>query len=514
MVKRRIHILLLLSFFFLFPGCFGKNNSPSQDNISADDFSQGESEEETTPLNPSEEENFEEGNVGEETTSNDAEQDSASEGEDNSSVVTAETESVCIQKSYFVYESNRDFSPENDQVNSGSNTNIWLGTFDGQHYPLTQFVNATITEPAAFFDEGTLVVYFVSDGNVNGEDQQTLSQTKNIWKLTIANFETNLAAAFASLPAPEPMTQMTAMWAHSQLPKISPDGTQVLYQSRRPLDGSNGPATSTWNLWLLNVADGQHQLLPTTERAIQAFWSYDGEKIYYNSTRHPAPANSGSYGWNIFWLSMLDLPLMLSDTGYLNWTVQYRHPRPNPADTIVAYHSDRGFGEDESQSPNSGGVYNIWLTTLNSSGYPLGSSAFTTSVVADSRQVHWDPTGATFIFHSKLDPFDQTLENTATDGSHYFNLWRGVLADGTFTPLTQFHNFESTNPVFLNDNQQILFNSSRALDGTDTLNNNGNQNIMIMNSDGTEQNFLTDLINADSHIFIWNTVFDTEICTE
>lgn len=88
------------------------------------------------------------------------------------------------------------------------------------------------------------------------------------------------------------------------------------------------------------------------------------------------------------------------------------------------------------------------------------------------------------------------------------NIWV-INLDGTgaqmLAPITAIGG-DSFGPTWSPDNSNILFSSSRALDGSDGANNNGTANIWVMNADGSNPQPLTQITaaSADSNQAQWS----------
>jgi Tol biopolymer transport system component len=156
------------------------------------------------------------------------------------------------------------------------------------------------------------------------------------------------------------------------------------------------------------------------------------------------------------------------------------HPAIN---NTIAFESSRAL--DGSDALNSGG--NIWLANADGSG-PRPLTQRTDGSFDD--ELVWSPDGNRLAFLSSR-PLDGG--NGASNAA--FNLWV-MNADGSgTTPLTRLTNLNlsSYGLVWSPDGRKIVFNSNRALDGSDAATANFTQNIWLANIDGTGVTPLTRL---------------------
>ena len=123
--------------------------------------------------------------------------------------------------------------------------NIWTINPDGSGgIPVTQLtaVGADIAgRPSWSFDGGRIA--FESRRALDGTDAANANLTSNIWTV------------HADGSNPAPVTQLASSGAHSFSAQWSPDGTKLIFVSRRRLDGSDAIATTPNNIWMVK-ADG------------------------------------------------------------------------------------------------------------------------------------------------------------------------------------------------------------------------------------------------------------------
>jgi len=141
---------------------------------------------------------------------------------------------------------------------------------------------------------------------------------------------------------------------------------------------------------------------------------------------------------------------------------------------------------DPAAAPNP--TINIWV--MNSDGsdrIPL-----TDSMTASSSFPFWSPDGSRIVFESVLNLDDPT--NPAAGSNGVRNIWT-IHPDGTgLTPLTELVSTDNQSPLWSPDGTKVIFQSGRALNGTDAVNTpNNTQNIWIVKPDGTGEMPLTEL---------------------
>jgi TolB protein len=169
-------------------------------------------------------------------------------------------------------------------------------------------------------------------------------------------------------------------------------------------------------------------------------------------------------------------------------------PALSPDGSHIACQSLRALDGSDAANPNN--THNIWL--MNADG--TNQTPLSKLNAASSVNPVWSPDGSRIAFESSrvLDGADATI---ATVG----NIWV-MNADGSgATPLTKLMatNVGSLGPVWSRDGSKIAFRSSRALDGSDTLNANGTTNLWVMNADGSGATPLTKLTTALTDGFSW-----------
>jgi hypothetical protein len=113
-----------------------------------------------------------------------------------------------------------------------------------------------------------------------------------------------------------------------------------------------------------------------------------------------------------------------------------------------------------------------------------------------SLQPGWSPDGTRIVFQSS-----RALDGTdAQNKNGKYNIWV-IKADGTgLTPLTKTTGADNWEPRWSPNGTWIVFYSGRALDGSDAPNKNGTSNIWLVRPDGTGLTPLTKAtaVGADS----------------
>jgi len=386
-----------------------------------------------------------------------------------------------------LYASRRAPNGTDAAIVAGGTSNVWSIDVDGSNdTPLTSLVAAdTQSGSPQWSPDGTRIAYD-SRRALDGSDSANPNNTMNIWVMD------------ADGSGATPLTSLTTVGNNTEDPQWSPDGSRILYQSGRALDGSDAAnANNTANIWVID-ADGSNSTPLTSLTAAnansgQAFWSPDGTKIAFASSR----ALDGSDAANInntlnIWVMNADGSNPLPLTTITAATVTL-FPRWSPDGTQIAFTSNRAL--DGSDNVNTNNMPNVWVMDADGSG----ATPLTSLTAAGSVTVlpEWSPDGTQISYTSvrALDGSDAANTNNTA------NIWM-MDADGSnSTPLTSITalNASSSAQRWLQNGSSIVYISSRALDGSDAANTNDTPNVWSMGADGSSATPLTSLTALDAN---------------
>lgn len=371
-----------------------------------------------------------------------------------------------------------------DALNANGITNVWSVNSDGTG--LTPLTDYTAADTFAFNPQGSpdgSKVVYSSQGAFDGTNAPNAGMTSNIWTV---NADGIGATALTQL-----------LNASSFDPQWSPDGTKIVFDSGRALNGTDAAnANNTFNIWVMN-ADGGNlqpltQLTAANANAVEPEWSPDGAKIVYRSRQ----ALDGSDAVNTnnvpnIWVVNADgsgeTPLTeLTGTGAF-----VVDPDWSPDGAKIAFRANRAV--DGSNAPNTNNTFNVWV--VNSDGSAETALTALTAANTFTSVAQWSPDGSKLLYHSAR----------ALDGSDaaatVSNVWV-MNADGTGqTPLTRITAgaFGPSEPQWSAHGTKIVFKSGQAFDGSDTANTNNTINIWIMEPDGSSLRPLTRITAQDAH---------------
>jgi Tol biopolymer transport system component len=409
-----------------------------------------------------------------------------------------------------VFTSNR--APDGtDSTTINQPSNIWGVNSDGTGLaPLTNLSDSAFfadSDNAVFSPDGTRIA-FSSARAFDGSNNHDVNQIANIW---VMNADGTNAKALTHLTAPK---------ANCVRPAWSPDGTKIAYTSARALDGTDstnpgGPFIVT-NVWSIN-ADGTNDMPLTDDNSLvgggttnssDPVWSPDGTKIIFNSARavDGTKLPSANSVPNIWIINSVDGSGRLPLTFYTAAGVVPTAYAWLPNGSRIIYSITAALLGDAS------GIPNVW--SLNPNVIPFTHTPLTNFTTAISLLPSISPDGTKIAFVSTraLDGTDTANTNNTT------NIWV-MNADGSSpTHLTSLTAMGPGAVVgsggrpdqiafpWLKDGSKIAFLSARALDGSDTLNTNFVLNVWVMNSDGSAQHPVTKVtaIGTDSSEPTWH----------
>jgi hypothetical protein len=218
--------------------------------------------------------------------------------------------------------------------------NIWIVNSDGTSLThLTANTNTGLDSIQPVFGTSNSVVYFISKTATNGTDNGTPMTAYNIWKVntdgtsrtlltshnSVGDDCTDLSvspdgsllvyASMANLGGPTVhsyniwsigtngsndgnLTSETATGHDSRHPQFSPDGSEIVFQSLKPLS-TNGATTSSYNIWTMSYT-GSSQVSLTTNTAasldsINPSYSSDNSLIIFSSKMNIGNTTANSY---------------------------------------------------------------------------------------------------------------------------------------------------------------------------------------------------------------------------
>ena len=383
-----------------------------------------------------------------------------------------------------------------DAANTNNAVNVWTVNPDGTGAtPLTKYTLAIASNPV-WSPNGSKVA-FSGNGALDGSNAAGIGN--NIW---VVNADGSGATPLTRIAHLNLFGQSNIAW--------SPDGTKIAFDSSRALDGRDASNTNNGlNIWVMN-ADGSGALpltdITVTETISKPIWSPDGSKIAYlsdraltgfnlegpNSTLNIWVMNSdGSGGTGLQGSGSTPLTKLTAlgagvDPGSAVWS---------PDSSKIIFSSRRALDGSDAKGPN--GTDNIWVVNADgSSDTPLIKL---TAIGAGSSSPAWSPDGSkvAFVSVAALDGSDaQSINNSG-------NIWV-MNADGSGrTPVTKLiANFSSENVIWSPGGKKILFDSTRAVDGSDAANSNATTlNIWVVNADGSGATPLTKRTAAGASSF-------------
>jgi Tol biopolymer transport system component len=244
-------------------------------------------------------------------------------------------------------------------------------------------------------------------------------------------------------------------------PRLSPDGTKILFQSDR-----DNPENGNYDIYVLN-ADGSGQTRLTTDAVddSMAVWSPDGSKIAFQSLRNGPYYQV--YVMNADGTNQLNISNGVSVDSQPSWS---------PDGTKIAFASDR----DHTGTPS---VY-----IMNANGSNQTRLTFASEPFKDEQPI-WSPDGSRIAFVSTRDSVVETWQETDDEG--------GILVRTAVRTNKEIYlmNADGSNPVRLTntlenddspnwspDGTQLVFRSERDRDCCD-----GTPQLWLMNADGSNQ---------------------------
>ncbi len=241
--------------------------------------------------------------------------------------------------------------------------------------------------------------------------------------------------------------RLTNSLANDDSPKVSPDGTKILFVSDR-----NGAV----ELYLINLdGSGLRNLTNNVARETTPAWSPDGRRIAFGV--ETAPLRESDI-WAVEVGSGKQVKLTKAP-GYDS------SPAFSPDGTLIAFNSNRG----------NDFIYNFDIWVMNADGSDPRRLTDYAEYDADPT---WSPDGKRIAFTRAMPErkFDILVINA--DGSNPVNL----------TNTTQFN--EGT-PVWSPDGRRIAFSSNRG-------SQNSNSNIWVMNADGSNPRLVTTAVGHNT----------------
>ena len=296
-----------------------------------------------------------------------------------------------------------------------------------------------------------------------------------------------------------PLTGLTVLGADSFDPVWSASGFKLAFTSSRALDKSNNTNTNNDpNIWGMNF-DGSG-VTPLTNftasvtgglKLSPAVWSSDNNRIAFS-------ALAGVFGSNIIVMNA-DGSAVVHITSLT--ALKNIEPTWSPFKDKVAFASTRAL--DGTNSANTNNTLNIWVANSDGSGVATPLTQLT-ALNADGFSPVWLLDG-TILFCSTRALNGSNSANV----NNTSNIWV-MNSDGTgATPLTRLTAPGADNlfPTLSQDGSKIVFQSRRALDGTDRTNTNSVRNIWVMNVDGSAATPLTRLtaLGTDTFSPTWMT---------
>ncbi len=373
--------------------------------------------------------------------------------------------------------SNRSLRGTNGRTDGPSVFNLWIVYEDGVGaVPLTHY-NFSVDNRflVADWSPNGKQITFHSVGALDGSDRG--HPTDNVWVVNTDG--SNL----------QPLTHLTATQAFNDLPKWSPDGSRILFESSRDLSGGDFPNSNiTRNIWVMN-ADGGNPTPLTFETTLGPGlslprWSPNGSQIVFQSGR--SPLSDGTPNANQIhniWVMGSDGadPLSLTNFSSGGEGDGGFEPLWSPDGARITFHNLQTFRQ------------NVWVMQADGSE-PL---PLTETNAANNFASDWSPDGTQVLFQSNrnLDGTDSVSPNNVT------NIWT-IPASGVGLPdpLTEMTGPGDGSTAIGNfagrwspNGDRVVFQSNRALDGSDALSLGPAINIWIMNSDGSNPQPLTRL---------------------
>jgi Tol biopolymer transport system component len=322
-------------------------------------------------------------------------------------------------------------------------------------------------------------IAFVSDRDLNGSDARNANFTPNIWAMNADGSNTR------------PLTKLTAANVVSANQAWSPDGSKVVFESTRALNGNDANnAHFNRNIWVVDADSSDPtpltNLTASGASSTNPAWSPDGSKIAFASTA-ALDGSDAANGTSNVWVMNADGSNLRPLTNLTTPNTFSFTPIWSPDGSRVAFRSARALNGDDQINTNN--VFNTWVVNADGSN-PIPLTKLT-ALNADVLGQAWSPDGSKIAFQSAraLDGSDAAIPTVNE------NIWV-MNADGSRqTPLTQLTatNASSTEPVWSKDGTKILFISSRMLDGSNAADPNVTRNIWLMNSDGSSPAPLTKL---------------------
>ncbi len=383
---------------------------------------------------------------------------------------------------------------ESTRALDGSNasvkiTNIWL-TQGSNAVPLTNLSKTNTDSLGPVWSPDGRKITFTSRRALDGSDAVNTNSTFNIWVMN------------ADGSGVTPLTKLTALGADSSDAVWSPDGSKIAFDSSRALDGSDAANNaSTSNIWMMN-ADGSGaapltKLISKNASSVFPVWSPDGSKIVFESTRALDGSDNPNSTTNL-WVINADGSGVAPLTKLTVFTTT-ENPVWSPDGSKIIFQSTRAL--DGSDGANTNQTFNIWVVNADGSG----TSALTklTANGVSSVAPVWSLNGNKIAFTSGRALDGSNAANANSD----LNVWimnvdgSGAAALTMFTAPNAFTFFSAWSP----DGSRIAFIANSALDGSNAVNPNKAVNLWIINADGTGAIPLTKLTasGVDTQVPQW-----------
>jgi TolB protein len=376
-----------------------------------------------------------------------------------------------------------------DAANTNSVANVWVVNPDGTGTAaLTKLTSTFASSFNPVWSADGSKIAFSSARALDGTDADNTNGTRNVWVIN------------SDGTGPTHLTGLTANGTSVDFPLWSPDGSKIIFQSARNLDGSDSLSSNfITNIWVVN-SDGSGSATALTKTTVtgtgidSAVWSPDGSKIAFSSARALDGSDAvNTNGTKNIWLVKTDgsgvtpltkLTAVGADSDVPSWT---------PDGSKVVFESGRAL--DGSDAVNTFGTANAWLINADGSG-ATAVTKLSGSAQEGVATPKLSPDGSKIVFVSAraLDGSD-TVNTNKTQ-----NIWVANADGSAATPLTKLTASQAGSilPLWSPGGKQIFFSSQRALDGTDAANTNTTRNIWVVNADGSAATPLTKITAANA----------------